>query len=192
MEKRKQRGCHRAAREMFARAHGNLECEREKQFALRASVGVLRQNSGASIKIDRIKTQGRPRIYAQANRICALDPEKLKLVANCHEVANCHWKRTLSQGRARRVLRLFPSPEGRGARGEVARAIRDARFRSTSRHGISTSLPVDCRDSMNLCASAACASGNDLPMSSFTLPSVISLSESSIPRRITSGTAATV
>ena len=69
---------------------------------------------------------------------------------------------------------------------------RNAKGRSTLRYGISTSLPIDCRDSMNLCASAACTSGNDLPTSSFSLPSAISLNDSSIPRRITSGTAPTV
>ena len=69
---------------------------------------------------------------------------------------------------------------------------RNAKERSTLRYGISTSLPVDCRDSMNLCASAACANGNDLPTSSLSLPSAINLNDSSIPRRIKSGCPATV
>ena len=63
---------------------------------------------------------------------------------------------------------------------------------SPRRYGISTSFPIDWRDSINRCASAACASGNVLPITILTFFSVISRNDSSIPRRITSGTAATV
>jgi hypothetical protein len=75
MGKRKQRGCHHGAPEMFAKARGNLveNAKDNSQYAYaRASIG---KNQAIQIKIDRTKTQWTPRISAQSKQICLPDLE---------------------------------------------------------------------------------------------------------------------
>src|SRR5712692_6743775 len=59
-------------------------------------------------------------------------------------------------------------------------------------YGINTNFPVDWRDSMYRCASAASARGKVLPTSIFSFPCSMSWNDFSIPSRCLSGIAETV
>ena len=72
------------------------------------------------------------------------------------------------------------------------REAKQERSRFDSSYGINTNFPVDCRDSIYRCASAASASGNRLPMSSLSFPSRMSWNDLSMPSWCLSGMAETV
>src|ERR1700735_1486088 len=187
MEESKQQRCHREARK-YPRMH------RKKLGATRKTFRSTRiRDRRESMKKRRDHKRSRKNSMNTMSLYLGVDQIRahrgnLKPVAICHRVANCHWPKRIENP----VRQIGTQARPHSAQNRIARRARSKETVPALSYGISTSLPVDCRDSMNLCASAACANGNALPTSSLSLPSAISLNDSSIPRRIKSGTPATV